>query len=176
MIETAAAASGHARPIGLVGRRNVAPAAAVVATFSVTVPVATALLKVIVLFDELKFVLGVVKITTGKSIALVGEPVTLAVRVAVPVKPLTTFSVMSSVPDMPGEAIVIGLADAAVKLKPLTAMVRTTEVAVLPCESVTFTAKPMGVVTAEAMGVPEITPALDNVKPVGRLPELTIQV
>jgi hypothetical protein len=119
----------------------VAPAAAVVAIFSVTLPVATALLKVIVLFDELKFEFGVVKVTAGKSIAPAGEPVTLAVRVAVPVKPLTTFSVMSSVPDMPCEAIVTGLVDAAVKLKPLTAMVKLAEVAVLPCESVTVTAK-----------------------------------
>jgi len=152
----------------------VAPAAAVVAIFSVTLPVATALLKVIVLFDELKFELGVVKVTAGKSTAPAGEPVTLAVRVAVPVKPLTTFSVMGSVPDMPCEAIVTGLVDAAVKLKPLTAMVKLAEVAVLPCESVTVTAK-VAVPTAVAMGVPEITPAVDNNKPLGRLPELLTQ-
>lgn len=174
MIETAAAASGQARPIGLAGWRNAAPAAAVVAIFSVTLPVATALLKVIVLFDELKFEFGVVKVRTGKSIAPAGEPVTVAVRVAVPVKPLTTFSVMSSVPDMPCEAIVIGLVDAAAKLKPLTAMVKFAEVAVLPCESVTVTAK-VAVPTAEAMGAPEITPALESDKPFGKLPELVTQ-
>jgi len=154
----------------------VAPVAAVVAIFSVTLPVVTALLNGIVLFDELKFEFGVVKVTTGKSIAPAGEPVTLAVRVAVPVNPLTTFRVMSSVPDMPCEAIVIGLVEEDVKLNPLTAIVRTTDVAVSPCESVTFTAKPTGVVTAEAIGVPEITPALDSVKPDGRLPEVIIQV
>jgi hypothetical protein len=137
-------------------------------------PVVAALLKVIVLFDELKFELGVVKVKTGKSIAPAGEPVTLAVRVAVPVKLLTTFRVMSSVPDMPCEAMVMGLVDPGVKLKPLTAMVKFAEVAVLPCESVTVTAK-VAVPTAEAMGVPEITPALDSDKPLGKLPELLTQ-
>jgi hypothetical protein len=172
--ETAAAASGKARPIGPVGSRNEA-VAAVVATLSVTFPVITALLKVIVLFAELKFESGVVKVKTGKSFAPAGEPVTLAVRVAVPVKPLTTFSMMNPVPDMPGEVIVIWPKDAGVKLNPLTAMVKLPEVAVVPCESVTFTVK-VEVPTAEPMGVPEITPALDSSRPVGRAPEFTIHV
>jgi hypothetical protein len=142
-----------------------------VATFSVTFPVIELLLKVMVLFEELKFVSGVTKVGTGKSIAPGGVPVTLAVSVAVPVKPLTTFNVIIPVPDEPCVATVIGVEDPAVKLKPLTTIVRLPEVAVFPTESVTFTVKEgEGVTTAEALGVPEITPDGDNDRPEGRLP------
>ena len=131
-METTAAASGQARPVGPLGCRNVA-ATGVVAILSVTLPVVTALLKVIVLFEVLKLESGVVKVKTGKSFAFGGEPVTLAVRVAVPVKPLTTLSVTSPVPDMPGEVIVIWPKDACVKLNPRTAIVKFPDMAVLLC-------------------------------------------
>jgi hypothetical protein len=99
------------------------------------------LLNVMVLFEELKFDDGVVKVKTGKSMAPGGVPVTLAVSVAVPVNPLTTFNVRRPVPDEPCVAIVIGASEAAVKLNPLTAIVRVPESAVLLFESVTCTVK-----------------------------------
>ena len=68
----------------------------------------------------------------------------------------------------------IGDKDPAVKLKPLTAIVRLPEIAVSLLESVTFTVK-LAVPTDEATGVPEITPALDNDRPSGRVPEFRVQ-
>jgi hypothetical protein len=149
----------------------------VVATFSVTLPVIALLLNVIVLFAELKFVSGVIKVRTGKSIAPDGELVTLAASVAVPVNPLTTFNVITPVPDEPCVAIVICDVVGSTKLNPLTAIVRFPEVAVLPPESVTLTVKGGGgATTAEAKGVPEIPPRVDKDRPCGRLPEPIDQV
>jgi hypothetical protein len=112
-----------------------------VATFSVTSPVVTVLLNVMVLFEELKFDDGVVKVKTGKSMAPGGVLVTFAVSVAVPAKPSNVVSVTRPVPDEPCVAMVIGVREAAVKLNPLTLIVRVPEIAVLLFESVTCTVK-----------------------------------
>lgn len=140
---------------------------AVVAIFSVTLPDVVLLLNVmvpVVLFEETKFVEGAVKVGTGKSIAPAGELVTLAVSVAVPINPLTTFSVIIPVADEPCESVELGVRDDAETVKPLTTIVRFPEVAVKLFESVTFTVK-LEVPTAPAAGVPEIIPPLDKDSP-----------
>jgi hypothetical protein len=146
-----------------------------VATFSVTLPVVAVLLNVMVLFEELKFEDPFVKVRTGKLMAPDGLPVMLADNMAVPLNPLATFSVSRPVPDKPWVLMVIGDKDPGVKLNPLTAMVRFPETAVFPPESVTFTVNGDGEATAEATGVPEITPAVDKDRPSGRAPEFRVQ-
>ena len=59
------------------------------------------LLNVMVLFAELKFEDGVVKVRTGKSMAPDGLLVMLADNMAVPLNPLTTFNVRRPVCDKP---------------------------------------------------------------------------
>jgi hypothetical protein len=81
-------------------------AAAVVAQVIVALPVSEVVLSVIVP-GAVKFWSGAPKLQVGISVALGGVMVTGAVSVTVPANPFTPDTVMTQVPDPPGDEIVI---------------------------------------------------------------------